>query len=500
MKNIALSMLLVSLVLFFRCKEKEPAKEDLELNQETFTNALATLVKADTVYDQYSATEGDSAAVESLVEWFNQQANVDTARICIDWWTIDIVFNNGLGARYHTEILDTELGYSPDYFREIALPDTYLLHARAYVLAPFSGQRQNYNAAQLIYDTLEHFGYDAYQYRGDEVTVDSLQEWLANSPGLFVIFTHGSAPPDIGDTVVFWTSEQADSFRYADLVDAGELKIARSRDGNSYYVITPLFVQNHARFRHPGVAYIAACHNGVNRSMADAFLNAGAKAYLSFRDRIRFDHCFQLTRELFNFLADTSSVQQAYDNLSNPYSCTLFTNTHAEYIIGPNFACGLHNTRDHITPEAHHSILAVEGENRDAITVSGTISQEDADTLEVLNLVCLRTPGTHTVSEGHSVLVYQTYPNTKDFAAALGSIGVSGQVHLSACGPADSLAVGSYSGTLGWWAPGHRPDSVPPDETIRVNGYFKVLVSPNSGYTRRIETINLLQREKGGMK
>jgi len=519
LRNIALSGLLIFLVLLPKCKEKGVAKEDQELNQETFTNALATLVRADTVYDEYISTEGDSAAVESLVEWFNRQANVDTARICIDWWTIDIVFNNGLGARYHTEPLDAGLGYSPDYkglrFQEIALPDTYLLHAQAYILAPFTGQGQYYNAAQLVYDTLEHFGYDAYLYQRDTVTVDSLQEWLASSPGLFVIFTHGSAPPDTGDTVIFWSGERVtDTTEYWSLLDAGELKISRSRNGHSYYGITPLFVQNHARFRHPGIAYIAACHNGVNRSMADAFLSTGAKAYLSFRDRIRYDHCFQVTRNLFNFLADTSSIQQAYDNLSNNHGLVLFTNTHAEYMLGPNFACGLHNTRDHIAPYATLGTLRNEQADpdmfRNTIAVCGTVSPEDSDTTKMLIIVCFgpwrltpadRIPlGTYNISDSSCALDFRTIPSSKEFGAAFGCVGVSGHVHLSACGPADSFAVGSYSGTLGWWAPEHRPDSDPPDETIEVNGYFKVLVRPNGGDTHIIRSINPWQGEKGGMK
>ncbi len=481
MKMTILLLFVVSLVGLVGCKSTEPAPTDQELNDETWAHCLATLTRADSVYAAHRG-EGDSAAVTPTLDWFNNQSNVDTARQCIDWWTIDVLFNNSVRARYHTQNPDSagiQTSFNPPGLVSLAAPfDTIVLYDRAYVLAPFDGQGQYRNAAQLVNDTLEHYGWTVTLRFDSAVTVDSLQQWMIYDPGLFAVFSHGSASPDSGDTVVFWTSEPADpeTLEYYGLISSGEILIAQGRGGNAYYAITPRFIANHARFSYPGIVYVCACYNGQNRTMADAFLNAGAKAYLSFSGRVRFDHGFAVTRDLFNALADTSTVQQAYDNLPNARSCTLYTNSHAEYMIGPNFTCNRHNTRDHLTPSAVYSTLHYEGQPIDAVTVNGTVSPDGADTVAVLNVLCDRSPGSHSLSSGHCLFAYITAPPTKDFVAGYAFVGVSGQVTMSGCGPVDSCVAAGYSATLGWWSASKDPTEDPPDETMQVSGHFKVIV------------------------
>lgn len=119
----------------------------------------------------------------------------------------------------------------------------------------------------------------------DTVTLDDFK--AIGGYDIVSIVSHGAAFPEYGviiDTGVDITP-QAVQDNLADLI-SGRLAWAGS-EANGTFAITPDFVRRYAGDMTGAVVYIGACKSAFDRSMADAFLAAGADAYIGYTDIVQ---------------------------------------------------------------------------------------------------------------------------------------------------------------------------------------------------------------------
>ncbi|MEL7473768.1 MAG: hypothetical protein AAGK04_10665, partial [Planctomycetota bacterium] len=95
--------------------------------------------------------------------------------------------------------------------------------------------------------------------------------------------------------------EQAIQDNLADLI-SGRLAWAGSED-NGTFAITPDFVRRYAGDMTGAVVYIGACKSAFDRSMADAFLAAGAEAYIGYTDIVSSSFASERGVRVFETLA-----------------------------------------------------------------------------------------------------------------------------------------------------------------------------------------------------
>jgi hypothetical protein len=119
--------------------------------------------------------------------------------------------------------------------------------------------------------------------KNEQCTIDSIKTFP--SYGTVVILTHGAVLPD--KVVAFMTREQATTystwFTYAEDLKLGRLLVyngQRSPEKKGYLVVRPAFIAGVPGRFPASFVFAGACFSAANGTMADAFLNKGARAYL----------------------------------------------------------------------------------------------------------------------------------------------------------------------------------------------------------------------------
>ncbi|MEM7754723.1 MAG: hypothetical protein AAF297_03705 [Planctomycetota bacterium] len=119
----------------------------------------------------------------------------------------------------------------------------------------------------------------------DRVTLDDFKS--LGGYDIVSIVSHGAAFPEYGvvvDTGVDITPQAVED-NLADLI-SGRLAWSGSEESGTF-AITPDFVRRYAGDMSGAVIYMGACKSAFDRSMADAFIAAGAEAYIGYTDIVQ---------------------------------------------------------------------------------------------------------------------------------------------------------------------------------------------------------------------
>ena len=143
-------------------------------------------------------------------------------------------------------------------------------------------------------NTLRQAGYTVDYYSGEKVTVGFYRSLPEHGYGFIVLRVHSTATQvgGVEGPVTFFTSERATQTKYVyeELTDR-LLPVAYSEEqrqqGITYFGITPSFVTNsmNGGFQNT-VVVMMGCQGLVNPSMAQAFVQKGAKAYIGWQSEV----------------------------------------------------------------------------------------------------------------------------------------------------------------------------------------------------------------------
>lgn len=127
---------------------------------------------------------------------------------------------------------------------------------------------------------LENAGFEVSYFESEVINVAFYQELFKNNYGIIILRTHSALRYD-APLIDLFTSETYNDKSYSDyrqngLVTKGEYFFEQ---GIYYFAVTPKFVESFGRF-YKSIIIAMGCSTLNNTSLAQAFLNKGAKAFV----------------------------------------------------------------------------------------------------------------------------------------------------------------------------------------------------------------------------
>ena len=169
--------------------------------------------------------------------------------------------------------------------------------------------------------TLKQAGYTVDYYLGEQVTVDFYRSLLAKGYGLLILRVH-SAPFEEDKGVFYFTSQLYRKTQYVHEQLSEQVKIATpgmtgeelfSGNFSKYFAIGPEFIKQTVHTKLGNTTLIAmGCDGLTYTTMAQAFTEKGAKAYISWNGPVLANHTDQATTLLLQHLIlDKQTIKQA---------------------------------------------------------------------------------------------------------------------------------------------------------------------------------------------
>jgi len=169
-------------------------------------------------------------------------------------------------------------------------------------------------------NTLEQAGYTVDYYPGEKVTVEFYRNLPTHGYGLIILRVHSTAttPDRTEGPVTLFTSERYDRSKhvYEQLSDQLVL-VAFSQDemkeGITYFGINPPFVTQgmNGKFQST-IVIMMGCEGLDNTFMAEAFVEKGAKVYVSWNQPVSASHTDTATTQLLqHFLIEKLTLKQS---------------------------------------------------------------------------------------------------------------------------------------------------------------------------------------------
>jgi hypothetical protein len=157
---------------------------------------------------------------------------------------------------------------------------------------------------------LEQAGYEVDYVPGDKVTVDFFSSLPTKSYDMVILRAHSGRfrLPDgtLTDDVTIFTGEPYDRAKYPGEQRAGFLNKARYFEVDPplyWFGINESFIRQKVEGSFKGARVILMGCDGLrSTAMADAFLEKGAKAFISWDDSVSIDHTDKATISLLNYL------------------------------------------------------------------------------------------------------------------------------------------------------------------------------------------------------
>ena len=176
---------------------------------------------------------------------------------------------------------------------------------------------------------LEGAGFDFTYYRGEEVTVNFYRNLPTYDYSLMVLRVHSAVIKDekgnLTNLVGLFTSEVYNETtidpQYLSELHEGRLALARLfTDKETYYFgITPFFAQSSMAGNFKDTVIIMMGCEGLNKtSMAEALVQRGAKAYISWTGPVEISHTDDATiRLLQSLLQQNQTIENAVEGISH---------------------------------------------------------------------------------------------------------------------------------------------------------------------------------------
>jgi len=165
-------------------------------------------------------------------------------------------------------------------------------------------------------NTLKQAGYTVDYYPGEKVTVEFYRNLPTHGYKIIVLRVHsatGGYP-----TVALFTSELYSTSKYVYEQLTGKLDSVRFyyEDIDRFFGIPPSFIESSMKGKFNNTIIIMmGCEGLKNPSMAEAFIEKGAKTYISWNGSVSASHTDQATTHLLQHLiTEKQTIKQAVDN------------------------------------------------------------------------------------------------------------------------------------------------------------------------------------------
>jgi hypothetical protein len=180
----------------------------------------------------------------------------------------------------------------------------------------------NQTFIQTATNTLKQAGYTVDYYPGEQVTVEFYRNLPTHGYKIIILRVHSTAT-DIGGTespVALFTSERVSQTKYVhEILTDQLLGVAYSEEegkkGIGYFGITPSFVTQGMKGEFQNTVIIMmGCEGLHNPSMAKAFVDRGAKVYISWSKPVSASHTDTATTHfLQHFLIEKRTVKEGIE-------------------------------------------------------------------------------------------------------------------------------------------------------------------------------------------
>lgn len=176
---------------------------------------------------------------------------------------------------------------------------------------------------QTILGILNQTGLQVDYYPSEDVTVNFYRTLPLHNYKLIIFRVHSTSETgstDLPPWVVFFTSENYSNANYVSEQEDMRLVYVKFPDVSQlYFGITPTFIQNSMEGTFNGTTIIAMGCEGLNKtSMADAFIQKGAKAFISFNGPVQEEYTDNATVYLLRHLiTENQTIQDAVKETMN---------------------------------------------------------------------------------------------------------------------------------------------------------------------------------------
>ena len=227
---------------------------------------------------------------------------------------------------------------------------------KAAIVDQLSLTAPNQTFRQTATNTLTTAGYTVDYYPGEKVTVEFYRNLPTHAHSLIVLRAHSALCDPTGYPLALFTSQNYSNTKYVgeQLTDR-VIPVGYSPEdfirGERYFGVTPNFVKQDMKGTFHNTTIIMMGCNGLTYNyMAQAFIEKGAKVYISWNGTVSASHTDQATTQLLECLiTKKQTIKQAvtqtmkevgsdleYESILQYYPDTLVDN----YII-PNIASNL---------------------------------------------------------------------------------------------------------------------------------------------------------------
>jgi len=191
------------------------------------------------------------------------------------------------------------------------------------IVDQLSTQWPNQSFNQTIQTILNQTGLKVDYYPSEAVTVDFYRDLPKHNYKLIIFRAHSSGTSAVSGTpsfVVFFTSELFNSYAHVpEQTDMRVVMVMFPHVEARYFGVTPLFVKDSMEGRFNDTLIVAmGCEGLTNTSMAEAFIQKGAKAYISWNGSVSSSHTDEATVSLLTHLiTEKQTVEEAVTQTMN---------------------------------------------------------------------------------------------------------------------------------------------------------------------------------------
>jgi hypothetical protein len=180
---------------------------------------------------------------------------------------------------------------------------------RAAIIDQLSVTVPNPEFVENARETLERAGYTIDYYPGEEVTVDFYRRLPRHGYDVLVFRSHAdrlqarTREGEQFDEVILFTSEPYDRSKYVSDQAANRLVIARyEREGDPYFGIAPEFIDERIGSFDGATVIMMGCEGLLSEHTAKAFVERGARTYISWDETVSATHTDAATELLLQHL------------------------------------------------------------------------------------------------------------------------------------------------------------------------------------------------------
>lgn len=160
---------------------------------------------------------------------------------------------------------------------------------------------------QTVQNILNETGLKVDYYPSEDVTVDFYKDLPKRNYKLIIFRVHSTAESSVEGTppfVVFFTSENySNTAHVSEQMDMRVVYVKFPDSEPTYFGITPKFVNASMDGRFNDTIILAmGCEGLTHETMAEAFIQKGAKAFISWNGSVSIDHTDEATTSLLRHL------------------------------------------------------------------------------------------------------------------------------------------------------------------------------------------------------